>query len=330
MREDLNGRNEPNRVQVVETQRWKDGRNKEREEKDNLSCGNGLLSNALSPSVTENVCDDAHFTPTDIAKDFMGMRSHKALTSTSNLQHRPLGDESTPCWDESEERQEDGRRNGDGGNDVNWINTNRGNHVGNNGYGSNQNNGHNRGNNGNYGSGNGGGRNSNNGNHNGNNNGSGNNGNNGNYGNNGGFNRGIMNNQRNHHVDRAYEVIDRKLVDVYNLFQDTSRTHYDPEGYIHTSRKRQELGDYFHQEDEFEDMYKNKEVEELAEVMETLEKELEMRRQRIENMEGDLSQSDSGENEVVSKLHAPGKEKEPEAQDKILIVVNPKTYERMT
>ncbi|XP_059068535.1 trihydrophobin-like [Cryptomeria japonica] len=79
----------------------------------------------------------------------------------------------------------------------------------NNGCGSNQNNGHNKGNNGNYGSGNGGGRNSNNGNNNGNNNGGGKNGNNGNYGNNGGFNRGILNNQSNHHVGRQPLIIER-------------------------------------------------------------------------------------------------------------------------
>lgn len=109
---------------------------------------------------------------------------------------------------------------------------------------------------------------------------------------------------------RAYETIDKKLVHEYNLFQHTSRMHYDLECYIHTRRKRQELGDYFHQEDEFEDMCKNKEVEELAEVMETLEKKLEETRQRLENVEGDQAQSDSGENKVVSKLHAPEKEKE--------------------
>ncbi|XP_059064743.1 uncharacterized protein LOC131856822 [Cryptomeria japonica] len=65
--------------------------------------------------------------------------------------------------------KEDGRRNGNVENKRNWNNTNRGNHIGSNGYGINQNNGHNRGNNGNYGSGNGGGRNNNNGNNNGNN-----------------------------------------------------------------------------------------------------------------------------------------------------------------
>ncbi|XP_059073179.1 uncharacterized protein LOC131874000 [Cryptomeria japonica] len=105
--------------------------------------------------------------------------------------------------DQNEERLEDGRRNGDGENYGNRINTNRANHVGNNGCGNNQNNGQNRGNNGNYGSGNGGCR--NNGNNNGNNNGGGNNGNNGNYGN----NNGIMNNQSNHHVGRQPLIIER-------------------------------------------------------------------------------------------------------------------------
>ncbi|XP_057833833.2 nuclear pore complex protein NUP1 isoform X2 [Cryptomeria japonica] len=96
MREELNGRNEPNNVQIAETQRWRDERKKAREEKDNPSWGNGLFPDALSPSVTGNVCDDAGSTPADIAKAFMGVRSHRAPTSTLRLQRRPFGDESTP------------------------------------------------------------------------------------------------------------------------------------------------------------------------------------------------------------------------------------------
>ncbi|XP_057851725.1 uncharacterized protein LOC131061889 [Cryptomeria japonica] len=98
---------------------------------------------------------------------------------------------------------EDGRRNGDGENYGNRINTNKANHVGNNGCGIDQNKGQNRGNNGNYGSGNGGGR--NNGNNNGNINGGGSNGNNGNYS----KNNGIMKNQRKHHVGRQALIIER-------------------------------------------------------------------------------------------------------------------------
>lgn len=128
---------------------------------------------------------------------------------------------------------------------------------------------------------------------------------------------------------KAYEVIERKLVDEYNLFQHISRMHYDPEGYIHASRKRQELGNYFHQEDESNDMCRNKEVEELVDVMETLEKKLEERRQRLENMEEEPAQSDLGENEVVSKLRAPNKEKDLEAQDKLTIALNAEIDERM-
>ncbi|XP_057874113.2 nuclear pore complex protein NUP1 isoform X2 [Cryptomeria japonica] len=97
MREDLNGRNEPNRVQIAESQRWQDERKKAREVKDNLSFGNGLFSDALSPSVIGNVCDDVRSTPVDIAKAFMGLQSHRAPTSTLHLQHRLFGDESTPC-----------------------------------------------------------------------------------------------------------------------------------------------------------------------------------------------------------------------------------------
>lgn len=110
---------------------------------------------------------------------------------------------------------------------------------------------------------------------------------------------------------KSYEAIDRKLVDEYNLFQHVSRMHYDPEGHIHARRKRQELGDYLHQGDEFEDMCINREVEEVADVMETLEKKVEERRKRLENMEEEPTQSDSGENEVVSRLRAPEKEKDP-------------------
>ncbi|XP_057843396.2 uncharacterized protein LOC131052785 [Cryptomeria japonica] len=107
--------------------------------------------------------------------------------------------------DQSEERSEDERRNGDRGDDGTWNNTSRGNHVGNNGFGSNQNNRHNRGNNDSYGNANGGSRNNNNG----NNSGGRNNGNNRNYDNNGGFNRGVMNNQNNHHVGRQPLIIER-------------------------------------------------------------------------------------------------------------------------
>ncbi|XP_059071745.1 uncharacterized protein LOC131869783 [Cryptomeria japonica] len=114
--------------------------------------------------------------------------------------------------------------------------------------------------------------------------------------------------------DEAYEAIDRKLVDEYNLFQHVSRAHYDPKGYIHSNRKRQELGDYFHQKDEFE----------LAGVMETLEKKLEERRQRLENMDREPVQSDLGENEVVFKLRASEKEK-----DRLIVALNAEIDERM-
>lgn len=101
--------------------------------------------------------------------------------------------------DQSEERLEDERMNGDRGDDGTWNNTSRGNHVGNKGFGSDQNNRHNRGNNENYGNGNDGSRNNNNGNNNGGRN----------NGNNGRFNRGVMNNQNNHHVGKQPLVIER-------------------------------------------------------------------------------------------------------------------------
>ncbi|XP_059067556.1 uncharacterized protein LOC131032421 [Cryptomeria japonica] len=104
-----------------------------------------------------------------------------------------------------------------------------------------------------------------------------------------------------------------------------SRTHYDPEGYIHSSKKRQELGNYFHREGELEDMCKNKDVEELAEVMGTLEKKLQERNQRLERMEGEPARSDSKENEVVSKLRAPEKEKDSEAENRLIVTLNTET-----
>ncbi|XP_059073517.1 uncharacterized protein LOC131874250 [Cryptomeria japonica] len=89
------------------------------------------------------------------------------------------------------------------------------------------------------------------------------------------------------------------------------------------------VGNYFHQEDEFEDMCKNKEVEELAEVMGTLEKNLEERKRRLERMEGELAQSDSGENEGVSKLYAPEKEKDSEEENRLIVALNAEIDERM-
>ncbi|XP_059066279.1 uncharacterized protein LOC131857609 [Cryptomeria japonica] len=109
--------------------------------------------------------------------------------------------------DQSEERSEDERRNGDRGDDGTWNNTSRGNHVGNNGFGNDQNNRHNRGNNENYGNSNGGSRNNNNG----NNNGGRNNGNNGNYGNNG----------------NGFEAVEQHVVNVKNIIEEFEILHED-------------------------------------------------------------------------------------------------------
>lgn len=61
---------------------------------------------------------------------------------------------------------------------------------------------------------------------------------------------------------KAYEFIDRRLIEDYNLYEHTSRKNYDPEGYIHQSRKKQNLGDYFHEHIEAQDIFRNKECEE--------------------------------------------------------------------
>lgn len=63
--------------------------------------------------------------------------------------------------------------------------------------------------------------------------------------------------------------------------------------------------------------------------METLEKKLDERRQRLENMEGEPTQSDSGEKEVVSKLRAPEKEKDSEAEDRLIVSLFAEIDERM-
>ncbi|KAH9290775.1 hypothetical protein KI387_034892, partial [Taxus chinensis] len=96
MREELNDGNEPSNMQNGEAQRWREERKKAREDNEYSSWGNGLCSNALSPAVIGNVCDDAGSSPADIAKAFMGVRSHRASTSILPLQRRPFGDESTP------------------------------------------------------------------------------------------------------------------------------------------------------------------------------------------------------------------------------------------
>lgn len=61
---------------------------------------------------------------------------------------------------------------------------------------------------------------------------------------------------------KANEVIDRRLIEDYNLYEHTSKKHYDSEGYIHQSRKKHDLGDYFHEHIEALDIFRNKESEE--------------------------------------------------------------------
>lgn len=86
---------------------------------------------------------------------------------------------------------------------------------------------------------------------------------------------------------RAYEAIDRKLVDEYNLLLHTPRKNHDPEGYIHMCRKGQALKGYLHCTDDMEDLCKNKEVEELADVMKNLERRLRDKKQRLEDLQGE-------------------------------------------
>lgn len=84
---------------------------------------------------------------------------------------------------------------------------------------------------------------------------------------------------------KAYEAIDRKLIEEYNLFKYAARVNYDPEGYIHNCKKSQNLGDYIHVYLEAEDMFRNIEEEEAQTVIGELNKKLEEKKKRLQEME---------------------------------------------
>lgn len=69
---------------------------------------------------------------------------------------------------------------------------------------------------------------------------------------------------------KAYDVIDKKLMEEFNLFKHFARKNYDPEGHIHCCKKRQNLGDYLHVSLEAEDIFRNMEDAEAQEMIDNL------------------------------------------------------------
>lgn len=129
---------------------------------------------------------------------------------------------------------------------------------------------------------------------------------------------------------KAYETIEKKLVEEYNLYGHQAWKNYDPEGYIHHCRKTQNLGEYLHIPMEAKDLFRNKERDEADAVLEELKKKLEERKQRLQELkeEGD-SESESDENVAVSTLHAPELEEIVERQEQAMVRLNANTDVRM-
>lgn len=74
---------------------------------------------------------------------------------------------------------------------------------------------------------------------------------------------------------KAYEMIEKKLVEEYNLYGHQAQKNYDPKGCIHYCRKSQNLGEYLHIPIEAEDLFRNKEQNEADAVLEELNQKLE-------------------------------------------------------
>lgn len=93
-REELHGGVEPSNVVNAEAQRWREERQKAREEKEDSVRQNRLFANAPALALPRNLPDEAGSSPADIAKAFMGVRPYRA--SSLALQSRPFRDENTP------------------------------------------------------------------------------------------------------------------------------------------------------------------------------------------------------------------------------------------
>lgn len=118
---------------------------------------------------------------------------------------------------------------------------------------------------------------------------------------------------------KAYEIIDKKLIEEYNLFEHYARKNYDLEGYIHSCKKRQNLGDYLQVSIEAQDIFWNMEDAEAKEVIDQMNNELAEKRWRLHEIETqeEEAESESDENVLVSRWQVPEKEEEPDMQGQI-------------
>lgn len=86
---------------------------------------------------------------------------------------------------------------------------------------------------------------------------------------------------------KAYQIIDRKLIEEYNLFEHYSRKNYDLEGYICSCKKKQNLGDYPHIGLEAEDVFRNMEEVEAQAIINDLNRQLEERMKKLREMDSE-------------------------------------------
>lgn len=114
---------------------------------------------------------------------------------------------------------------------------------------------------------------------------------------------------------KAYKMIEKKLVEEYNLYGHQARKNYDPEGYINHCWKSQNLGEYLHIPMDDEDLFRNKEWDEADAVLEELNQKLKERKKRLQEMKEGDSESEFDENVVVSTLHTLEVEEVAESQE---------------
>lgn len=77
--------------------------------------------------------------------------------------------------------------------------------------------------------------------------------------------------------------------------------NYDPEGYIHSCKKKKNLSGYTHVPRLGEVVFKNKEDKEADEVIENFMKELDQKKKRLQEMDGSFEEESVGENEAQSQ-----------------------------
>lgn len=118
---------------------------------------------------------------------------------------------------------------------------------------------------------------------------------------------------------KSYEIIDKKSIEEYNLYEHYARKNYDPEGYIQSCKKSQNLGGYLHVSIKAKDIFRNMEDAEAKEVIDQLNNELVEKRQRLNEIETEEeeAETESDENAVVYKWQVPKKEEEPDVKGQI-------------